>query len=474
MDIKFLGKKERDKVGDMEKCSEKKGLTSVQLIPLGFLGIILLGALLLMLPISSASGQWTSFLTALFTATTSVCVTGGVVVPTYLYWSLFGKIVILLLIQLGGLGIVAVSMIIIFCTKKRISVKNRLVLRDAYDLESLKNVTSFFHEVILGTWIVELLGTAFYAIRFIPKYGIVRGAWYSLFTSISAFCNAGIDILGPDSLIGFNQDYLVMCTTMGLIILGGLGYVVWYDIRLTLTKSYRRFLGYERTKRRFGEHTRLVLILTIGLILGGALCFFILEYSNPETIGGMSTNDKIMNSIFQSVTCRTAGFTTISQKGLSESSALFGDVLMFIGGSPVGTAGGVKTVTVFVLCLNFVSFIRNRNEAVVFGKKISQEQIRKAAAIFALNLFLVVSISILVSAIDGINVVDAVYETVSSISTVGLSRDVTASLSSLTQIIIIIAMFLGRVGPISMALLFASPGTGKNQVKFASGRFYIG
>ena len=453
---------------------KKINLSAVQIIPLGFFLIILCGALFLMLPISSATRTGTSFLNALFTSTTSVCVTGGVVVPTYSYWSLFGKIIILILIQLGGLGIIAVNMIIVVITKKKISVRNLILLRDSYDLNSLSNVSVFFRDVIVGTLLVEALGAVTYAIRFVPKYGVIKGIWYSVFTAISAFCNAGIDILGPDSLMEYKSDYLILVTTMALIILGGLGYVVWFDLRDSVMMKLKKRNSLVKFKKRLGEHTKLVIIITGGLIVLGALCIFIMEYSNPDTIGNMSLSDKIVNSIFQSVTFRTAGFVTIPQSGLRECSAAFGDVLMFIGGSPVGTAGGVKTITVFILLLNLVSFVRDRNEIVVFSKKVSRDFLRKASAIFMLNLALAIIFTILLSAIDGINIVDSSYEVVSSISTVGLSRDVTGILSAPGKSMIIIAMFLGRIGPISMALLLNKKHSQKNHVSYAEGKFFVG
>ena len=452
----------------------KLKFSSVTIVPLGFLMLILWGTIMLCFPFSTVSGQKTTFLTALFTSTTSVCVTGGVVVPTFSHWSLFGKFIILLLIQLGGMGVIAVTSMFVYCAQKKFSVRNQVLIRDSFDLDTFSEVNSFLKNVFKGTFIVEMIGAVFYMIRFIPKYGILKGVWYSVFTAISAFCNAGIDILGPDSLISYNKDYLVMLTTIFFFVSGGLGYVVWFDIRDSLTTSLLKQRGFVKRIRRFNVHTRLVLILTFVFIIGGALCVFVMEYSNPRTIGNMDMGDKIMNSIFQSVTFRTAGFTTVSQSGLNESTTAVGDILMFIGGSPVGTAGGAKTITVFILLANFVSFIKNRNETVIFHKKVSTENLRKASAIFMLHLSLAIIISIIISHVEGINMVDSLYEVMSSISTVGLSRDVTGALSSIGQIIIIITMFLGRLGPISMALLFNTKEEKKNNISYGEGRFYIG
>ena len=444
-------------------------LKSSQIIPLGFLGLILLGALLLMLPFSTASGESTDFSTALFTSTTSVCVTGSVVVDTYSYWSTFGQIVILGLIQLGGLGIVAVVSLVIVSGKRKKSLVGMMLLKDSFNLDSMRGVRVFIIQVFSGTLVVELIGALIYLTIFVRDFGWGRGIWYSVFTAVSAFCNAGIDVIGPNSLMNYYDNYLILVNTAGLIFLGGIGYVVWFELGYTDLIKRRR-------ERAHGsrEHTKVALMVTGALITIGAVFTLILEWDNPGTIGDMSVNEKVCNSIFQSITYRTAGFTTFSQEAMHESTSLIGDILMFIGGSPVGTAGGVKTVTIFVVLANVWSFIRGRYEVVVFGRRIPDDLIRKASAIVVVNLLASLMLTIALVIAEGVSFTDALYEIMSGISTVGLSRGLTPKLHLAGRIILILTMYLGRIGPISMALFFKTGVDGKNRIRHAKGKFIIG
>ncbi|MEE3467562.1 MAG: potassium transporter TrkG [Eubacterium sp.] len=450
--------------------NRKFHLNSAQIIPLGFLGLIIIGALLLWLPISTTSGEMPEFSTALFTSTTSVCVTGSVVVDTYSYWSGFGQAVILLLIQLGGLGIVSIVSLAIVNTKKRKSYAEILLLKDSFNLESMRGVAPFINRVFVGTLTVEALGAIGYMFAFIPRFGVLRGIYYSFFTSVSAFCNAGIDVMGPDSLVSFYNNELVLVVTMFLIIAGGIGYVVWFDLGFTHKRIWKR----NKSIHGSNEHTRLVIRITLVLIALGAILTLILEWDNPETIGGMNVWDKITNSTFQSVTYRTAGFTTFSQAGMRESSTLVGDILMFIGGSPVGTAGGVKTVTIFVVVVNVMAFVRGRYEVVIFGRRIPDNLIRQAMAIVAVHLVMTIILTIALMIAEGTNLSDSLYEIMSGICTVGVSRGLTPNLHLAGRIILILAMYLGRIGPISMALFFNAGSNYKNSIHYAKGRFLVG
>lgn len=449
--------------------------TSAQIIPAGFFLMILIGTILLMLPISTVDGETTTPLTALFTATTSVCVTGLVVVDTYSHWTLFGKIVILILIQLGGLGIIAVTSLIALILQKRFSLKERVLIMDSFNLNSLSGLVRFLMKVIKGTFAVELTGTVFYMIRFVPAYGPVKGAWVSFFTAVSAFCNAGIDIIGDDSLISFQNDPLILMVTMTLIILGGLGFVVWFDFISQGYKAIEKHYGPLRVLKRLGEHTRLVLILTLGLIISGAIFVFALEYDNPDTIGNMSLGYKILNSFFQSVTFRTAGFAAVPQDGLREATAFLGCLYMFIGGSPVGTAGGVKTVTFFMLVLNTLTYIRHKDGTVVLDRYVSSSLIKKSTAIVSVNFFFTFFFTILIVASNSsIGLTDGLYEVASAVATVGLSRSVTPALNGFGRIVIITAMYLGRIGPISIALFFSKNHSADKNLKPASGNYFVG
>lgn len=453
---------------------KKSRMTSAQIIPLSFLIAIAVGTLLLMLPVSTADGETTNLLTAIFTATTSLCVTGLVVVDTYIHWSLFGKIIILIMIQLGGLGIIAVTSLLMLMIHRKFSLSQYVMIHDSFNLDSMSGLLKFLVGVFKGTFMVEGLGALIYMIVFIPKYGVGQGIWISVFTAISAFCNAGIDIMGPDSLISWNGNTLLLINTMFLIVMGGLGYVVWFDICRGVRDKFVKKYSFRTMVKRLSEHTKLVSSITVALIVSGAILVFLMEYSNPDTIGNMSLGGKVMNSIFQSVTFRTAGFASVPQDGLRESTAAMGLLFMFIGGSPVGTAGGVKTVTLFFVVLNGVSFIRNRNEVVVFNRKLSQELMQKASAIILVSFSVTFFLLLLILMTNDVGIMDASYEIFSATATVGLSRALTPNLNSIGKLIVILAMYLGRIGPISMALFFNYRGMDKNSISFAEGRFFVG
>ena len=463
----------KEKKPAMVNMKRKRHLKSTQLIPLSFLSAILIGTLLLMLPIAKAGEGSADLTTAFFTSTTSVCVTGLVVVDTFAYWTLFGKIVILVLIQIGGLGIIAISSILLLMLHKKFSLSQSLLVQDAFNLSTPAGVRHFLKTVFKGTFLVEMLGACLYMVSFIPKYG-AKGIWYSVFNSISAFCNAGIDILGPDSLISFQSSPYVLIVTMFMIIMGGLGYVVWLDMFRTIRHGIRKKYSPLTTIKHLGEHSKLVLTLTIILILFGAVVVFFLEYGNAGTIGNMSLGDKVTNSFFQSVTFRTAGFASFPQDAMRESTSFFGCLIMFIGGSPVGTAGGVKTVTFFVMLLNAVSFIRNRKENVVFGRKVTSEMMHKASAIVMVGVLVTFFLLMLLMIVSDVGLTDAMYETFSATGTVGLTRSLTPNLNTAGRWVIITAMYLGRIGPISMALLFNYRSEDINAVSFAKGKFFIG
>lgn len=449
-------------------------LRSAQLIPLSFLGAIVAGTVLLMLPVARAGSGSADLTTAFFTSTTSTCVTGLVVEDTFSYWSLFGKIVILMLIQLGGLGIIAVTSVVMLLIHKKFSLYQSIMLHDAFNLNSMTGLRKFLKSVFLGTFAVEMFGALIYMIVFIPEFGTERGIWYSVFTAVSAFCNAGIDIIGPNSLIGYQSNPVIMINTMFLIIMGGLGFVVWFDFQRVRRERRGKGLSFGTMLRRLSEHTKLVMAMTAVLILAGAVCIFLMEYDNPETLGKMSLGDKIMNSIFQSVTFRTAGFASVPQQSLTEGSCTVGALLMFIGGSPVGTAGGVKTVTFFALLLNTLSFIRNRNENVVFGRRFTSDLIHKATAIVMVSFMVTFMLLIALIVTNGVTLVDGMYEMFSATATVGLSRALTPALNTVGRWIVILAMYLGRIGPISMALFFNYSSSDINKVRYAKGSFFVG
>ncbi len=452
----------------------KHFFSSVQMIPVSFLIAIIFGALILMLPISSADGSWTAFVDALFTSATSICVTGLTVVDTGNYWSVFGQFIIVILIQMGGLGIITVWSIIMIVAQKRFSLGDRIILKDSLNLDTTSGVIRFLLKIIRTTFAIELIGMLLYAIRFIPRYGFGHGLWVSCFNSVSAFCNAGMDIMGENSLEAYNDSALVLLITIILIIIGGGGFVVWFDVAEKARAGIKKRFSIKQILSRFSEHTKLVLSLTSFLIFFGAVQIFLVEYNNPATLGNMSTGTKVLNSFFESVTYRTAGFSTFSQKGLSDISCVFAYLIMFIGGSPIGTAGGVKTTTFYLAVKNVTSYLHGEDNAKVFGKSVSAEQMRKASVIVSVSMVTVIVLTLLLVASNPVGVQDALFEIVSASATVGLTRDITPSLNTAGKLIVTLAMYLGRIAPISMAIFLAGMHRRKKVVKNPEGHYYIG
>lgn len=421
----------------------------------GFLGVILIGAVLLYLPASNT--QPIAFTDALFTSATSVCVTGLVTVVPASQFTLFGKIILLLLIQIGGLGVIACGTLFLFLLNRKITIQERVVLKEAYGADRLGGIVKLVKRVILGTFAVEGAGAMLYAFQFIPEYGLVRGIGYSIFHAVSAFCNAGIDILGSSSLSGYVTNPIVNVTTILLIILSGIGFTVWFDV----IDNNRRLVRGEVPKRwwftRLRLQSKLAIIMTVILILAGTIFVFLAEYSNPETIGELNMGQKLMASVFQSVTTRTAGFFTVSQGALHTESKLFCAILMFIGGSPGGTAGGVKTTTFVMLFLACLTFVRGGNDTECMGKKITVANFRTGFAVVmvAFAVFITGTIAVLFLEPDSILLENVIYETASAVGTVGLTADLTPRLCRASQYVLMVMMYIGRLGPLTMALMFA-------------------
>ena len=428
-------------------------LSTTHYILLGFLITILIGSVLLSLPISSADGKSVAYIDALFTSTTATCVTGLVTVTTASVWSGFGQAVILLLIQIGGLGIITVMSLFLILAGKRLGLGKRLLIMDSLNLDSLSGLSEFIKKIVKGSLIIEGVGALLYMTVFIPQFGL-KGIWISIFNSVSAYCNAGMDIISDTSLYAYVQHPLVNIVTSLLIILGGIGFVVWWDVLHVMKNRKTRHFRY------LSLHSKIVLVSTAVLLFGGALLIFIFEYSNPETIGNLPLSGKIQASLFQSVTTRTAGFATIPQESLTTPSVLICLVMMFIGGSPVGTAGGIKTVTFFIIAAAAVSSIRGRRDTVLFNRRISDKALKKAIAVTFCSFTIAFISSILLSVVCDSSLSNILYETVSATATVGLSRNLTSTLDIFGKIIIIFTMYFGRVGPISLALAF---GNGKEK-----------
>lgn len=426
----------------------KMNMTNTRIIALSFAIVILVGALLLCTPFASASGSWTNPVDALFTATTATCVTGLVVVDTSAHWSLFGQIVILILIQLGGIGFMTLITLFSFFVHRQVSLHERRLLLQSVGSLQMGSVMATFRQILIGTFLMEGLGAALLSIRFYPLYG-KKGIWYAVFHSISAFCNAGIDVLGAEgsaSLTAFRNDPLVSGVIMLLIVMGGLGFLVWDD----LMRNFFR-------PRRLRLHTKMVLCATVALLLGGWVLLYVTEYDHA--FAGMGQGERLMASLFQSVTTRTAGFYTVDQTALSDPGALLSICLMFVGGSPGSTAGGVKTTTMLIFVLSILRFSRNR-ETVIFGKRrIENRMVRQAGAVVGVYLFMVLLATILISAMENAAFLDVLYETSSAVATVGLSRNLTPTLCIGSKLVLILLMYAGRLGGLSLFLVLGETAT---------------
>ena len=423
------------------------GIKPINVLPLGFIAVILTGALLLMLPFSSKDGRSLSFLDAVFTATSATCVTGLVVADTGTYFSIFGQTVVLLMIQVGGLGLMTMSMILFSFTGRKISLHDRMSMAEGLGESRLQGVVRLTRGALLVTGITELTGAIMLSFRFIPQFGVAKGIWYSVFHSISAFCNAGFDLLGSfRSFTDYSRDPYFMFVIMGLIVAGGLGFGVILNLRNT------------KDMRRLRLHSKMVLTGTVFLILSGALLFLWIEYDNAKTLGNMSLFDKIVNAMFQSVTLRTAGFNTIDQLALHDASKGVGILLMLVGGGPAGTAGGLKITTVFTLLLAARAYLRGTFETEAFGRTIPLEQTRRALTItllgglFLLGMATMLSFSEQDTPAGSLGLLNQLYEATSAFCTVGVSTGVTAVTSPVTRVMLILLMYAGRVGLITVAV----------------------
>ena len=441
-------------------------LSPAKTIVLVFALIIFAGAALLSLPLSSAQKARTDFLTCLFTATSATCVTGLVRVDTGSYWSAFGKIVILLMIQIGGLGFMTMISIFFVALRRKIGLRQRVLVAQALSLQSLDSVGAMVKKIVLGTAVIEGCGAGLLTVRFLRDFPPLRAIAYGVFHSVSAFCNAGFDIFGDaalgGSIVRYQRDPFVNVVLMLLIVLGGLGFVVWSDVAQSKALSKLRV------------YTKLVLILTGVLIFGGAAVYLALEWNNPLTIGALPFGQKVLLCLFQSVTTRTAGFAAFPQEYLTGASLAFSDFLMLIGGSSGSTAGGLKTVTFFVIVLCAYSAIRGRKNVHVFKKTISHEQIMQAITLFLMMIGLAFFGALFLSGANGCSFSHAMFETVSALGTVGLSTGLTGQLGTASQILIILFMFFGRVGIMTISVGFLTGGAEEDRFSYAQTKLLIG
>ena len=418
-------------------------LSYVQTIALGFLTVIAAGTILLMLPAASQNGEATGLVTALFTSVSASCVTGLVLVDTATYWSGFGQAVILLLIQLGGLGFMTIATLFSRLLRRRMSLRERGVMAESINTIRVGRILEITYTIGLGTLIFELSGAVLLAMRFIPEFGFGQGLWYSVFHSVSAFCNAGFDLMGVkepfSSLVSYSDDALVSITIMLLIILGGIGFLVWDDIRQKGLKW-----------RRYDLQTKLVIVTTFALVFGGALLFFVIERNRMNA--DMPLGEQVLVSFFSAVTPRTAGFNSVDTASLSDASKLLTVILMFIGGSPGSTAGGIKTTTVAVAFVFLFSGIRGRRGAYVFGRRIPDDAMKRSGMIVSTNLMLALFGALVLCGTQSLPLSDVLIEVFSAIGTVGMSTGITRELSTLSALVVALLMYLGRVGSVSFAM----------------------
>ena len=447
-----------------------RDLSTTRKIMLFFLFAVLVGSVLLSLPISHAKGVSVSYIDALFTATTAVCVTGLVTLPTYSTWSVFGQIVLLILIQIGGLGIVTVMSGFMIGFHRRIGIGGRMLIQDAFNLNTLSGIIGFTKKVLIGTFIVEGVGALMYMTVFIPQFGL-KGIWISIFNSISAFCNAGIDIISDNSLCDYVLNPMINLTSSLLIILSGIGYIVWWDfigvIKEFPTKKFKCF-------RDLTFHSKIAITVSLILIFAGGFLFFIFEFNNPDTIGNYNVFQKMMVAVFQSITTRTAGFASVPQENLTNASSFVSLILMFIGGSPTGTAGGIKTVTAAELVASAIATIKNKDETSMFHRSIPKASVNKSVAVIAVSFGIMSISTILLCFITNADIMDILYETVSATATVGLTRNFTSTLNFWGKLVIIFTMYLGRVGPISLFIALNSQKHAPNAVKNPTEQISVG
>ncbi len=451
----------------------KKGLARIfatrkispsRIIVLGFALIIVFGALVLSLPISSVTGECTNFLHCLFTATSATCVTGLSVYDTYSHWNYFGQAVILAMIQTGGLGFMTIIAIFMYTASFAIGIKSKLMIMQNFGLESMHGIKGFVRRAVSFTFICEAIGAVVLSLVYLPELGI-KGIWYSVFHSVSAFCNAGFDLNGyiePGiSMRCFYDNPLILITLAMLITIGGVGFFVW-DIWIT------------KKTRRVSVYVKMVIVSTLFLLISGTILICLTEWNNPETIGEFTAWQKFLNAFFQSATLRTAGFESIPQVALTQTGKIVSILYMFIGGSAGSTAGGVKTVTVFVIILALISSLKGNRDVIVFKRRISHSRIISAFSIILLAVLIDVFGAVLISAFENLDFTDCLYETVSAYATVGLTVGVTSQLSEVSLIFYMLYMFMGRVGVTTIGIGILTSTSGKSELRYPEANILIG
>ncbi len=421
----------------------------MKLILSGYLIIILVGSLLLALPVSTRGAGGTPFSDCFFTATSATCVTGLVRYDTGTHWTLFGQLVILALIQVGGVGFMTIAILVMVLTKQKIGLIQRSIMQSSISAPQLGGIVRMTKFIALGTLAIEMLGAFFLSFSFVPRLGWAKGIYFAVFHSVSAFCNAGFDLMGGtsgefSSLTGMAGDWYFCSVIMLLIVIGGLGFFVWHDLKVWKLKL-----------KRLQLQSKMVLSISIGLIIAGAAALAALEWGN-SLYEGMSVSEKIQASLFQSVTARTAGFNTIDLAGMTEGSIFVMICLMFIGGSTGSTAGGIKTTTFWILCISIFATFRRKKNIEMFGRRMEEGITRTASCVFMTYLLLSAAVGVIISALEDLPLLTALFESVSAMATVGVTLGVTPSLGMVSKLLLAFLMLCGRVGSITMLLAFSS------------------
>lgn len=445
------------------KILKKTKFSEVQVLALGFFIVIFIGGTILSLPISSASGEATNFLDSIFTATSATCVTGLVTVDTGTHWNLFGQTVIMILIEIGGLGFMSFATFISVLIGRRITLKSRLLMQEAMNTFNIQGLVKMLKKVMLFTFIIQFIGALILSTQLIPEFGVARGIYISIFSSISTFCNAGFDLFGNfNSYTTYYDNSIILLTVSALIAIGGLGFIVLLEL-----------YNYKSTKK-LSLHAKVVLLITTILIVGGTIVMFILEYNNPNTLGNMNIKDKIVNSIVASISPRTAGINSVPIDKMTTTSKFITVILMFIGGSPGSTAGGLKTSTFGIILCTAISVIKGKENADIFGRTIPRGLQLKAVTLLIIGMGLVTTVTMALTIAEPNEAfLDVLYEATSAFGTVGLTTGVTQRLSEPGKIIIIMLMYLGRVGPLTVVMALISRKKGTNY-KYPEGKILIG
>lgn len=452
-----------------KKTKKRRQIGWSQLVAIGFIVLIGVGTLLLSLPISSANGTFTSPLDAGFTAVSASCVTGLITLDTATHWNTFGHVVIITMIQIGGIGFMTMAVLISFLFKRAVTPKERMMVAQSYNLNTFNSINELVKRIIIGTLIIEGVGAAILSVRFIPDFGVADGIFKSIFHSISAFCNAGFDIIGignPEisSMAYYAKDPLVNVTITMLIILGGIGFLVWSEI-----------VNAVRGKQKLSAYSKFVIVITATLLTVGALLFAFIEWNNSATIGNFSASEKIITSLFQSASWRTAGFATVDNAAFNEGSQFLGMVLMFIGGASGSTAGGVKVATVGIVILAVWCVARGKKNTVVFRRTITENSFLRATSVIVVQLAAIALGTIIINIADSFSMNQILYEVISGVSTVGVSLGITSLLSPISKITIMFLMYFGRVGILTLTYALLNNQSSKDDhIRYPDANMLIG